>query len=195
MPFNDMGRNLRAEVHCRQCLLNLEGRELLMQDFKCKSRGKDRACNQRAIRRLRTQCEHATFTPSSFTQATIEIDSLFEGIHYFCSLSLVRSEELCTDYFCNSIVLSRRQSGTAASTRRTLSNRCWLDGIFPRRALLAIFTLAVKTLTIVSWISHAGLQGQEPRQGSGLQPACHQAFAHAVRACHMHAVIVHSGHQ
>ncbi|CAE8651180.1 unnamed protein product [Polarella glacialis] len=45
-----------------------------------------------------------------------------------------------------------------------------------------------------SWTSPAGLQGQEPRQGSGLQPACHQASAHAVRACYMNAVLVHSGH-
>ena len=32
-------------------------------------------------------------------QATIEIDSLFEGIDYSCSLSRARFEELCMDYF------------------------------------------------------------------------------------------------
>ncbi|CAE8693215.1 unnamed protein product [Polarella glacialis] len=96
-----------------------------MQDFKGKSRGKDRACNQRAIRRLHTQCEHATCTLSSSIQASIEIDSLFEGIHHFCSLSCPCSGELCMDYFRDSILLSRRPSGTAASTRRTLTNWCW----------------------------------------------------------------------
>ncbi|CAE8591351.1 unnamed protein product [Polarella glacialis] len=65
------------------------------------------------------------------------------------------------DYFRNSLVLSRRHPGTAASTSRTLTNRCWLDGIFERSALLAMFTLTV----IVSLISPAGLQGQEPRRG------------------------------
>ncbi|CAE8602374.1 unnamed protein product [Polarella glacialis] len=175
-------------------MLTLTGRGRIMKDFKCKSCGKDGACNQRAIRRLRTQCEYATCTLSSSTQATIEIDPLFEGIHYFCSLSRVRFEELCIDYFRNSIVLSRRPSGTAASTRRTLTNWSWLDGIFERSALPAMFTLAVKTLIIASWTCHAGLQVQEPRQGWGLQPACHQAFAHAVRVCHMHAAFVHSGH-
>ena len=59
--------------------------------------GKDLAGNQRAIRRLRTQCERAKRTLSSSTQATIEIDSLFDGIDYNCSLSRARFEELCID--------------------------------------------------------------------------------------------------
>ena len=40
-----------------------------MQDFKRKNRGKDLAGNNRAIRRLRTQCERAKRTLSSSTQA------------------------------------------------------------------------------------------------------------------------------
>merc|ERR1711939_443444 len=36
-------------------------------------------------------------------QATIEIDSLFDGIDYSCSLSRARFEELCMDYFRNSM--------------------------------------------------------------------------------------------
>ena len=77
--------------------------DFCMQDFKRKNRGKDLAGNQRAIRRLRTQCERAKRTLSSSTQATIEIDSLFEGIDYSCSLSRARFEELCMDYFRNSM--------------------------------------------------------------------------------------------
>merc|ERR1712188_7448 len=73
------------------------------QDFKRKNRGKDLAGNQRAIRRLRTQCERAKRTLSSSTQATIEIDSLFDGIDYNCNLSRARFEELCMDYFRNSM--------------------------------------------------------------------------------------------
>jgi L1 cell adhesion molecule like protein len=74
-----------------------------MQDFKRKNRGKDLAGNNRALRRLRTQCERAKRTLSSSTQATIEIDSLFDGCDYSCSLSRARFEELNMDYFRNSM--------------------------------------------------------------------------------------------
>merc|ERR1719251_430029 len=77
--------------------------DFCLQDFKRKNRGKDMSGNQRAIRRLRTQCERAKRTLSSSTQATIEIDSLFEGIDYSCSLSRARFEELNMDYFRNSM--------------------------------------------------------------------------------------------
>merc|ERR1712127_943542 len=77
--------------------------DFCLQDFKRKNRGKDMAGNNRAIRRLRTQCERAKRTLSSSTQATIEIDSLFDGIDYSCSLSRARFEELNMDYFRNSM--------------------------------------------------------------------------------------------
>merc|ERR1711971_1406989 len=77
--------------------------DFCMQDFKRKNRGKDLAGNHRALRRLRTQCERAKRTLSSSTQATIEIDSLFDGIDYSCSLSRARFEELNMDYFRNSM--------------------------------------------------------------------------------------------
>jgi len=74
-----------------------------MQEFKRKNRGKDLAGNQRAIRRLRTQCERAKRTLSASTQTTIEIDSLFEGVDFSCTLTRARFEELCMDYFRNSM--------------------------------------------------------------------------------------------
>jgi L1 cell adhesion molecule like protein len=77
--------------------------DFCMQDFKRKNRGKDLAGNNRALRRLRTQCERAKRTLSASTQATIEIDSLFDGIDYSCSLSRARFEELNMDYFRNSM--------------------------------------------------------------------------------------------
>lgn len=77
--------------------------DFCVQDFKRKNRGKDLAGNQRALRRLRTQCERAKRTLSSSTQATIEIDSLFEGIDFSCTLSRARFEELNMDYFRNSM--------------------------------------------------------------------------------------------
>merc|ERR1711907_314189 len=77
--------------------------DFCIQDFKRKNRGQDLSGNQRALRRLRTQCERTKRTLSSSTQATIEIDSLFEGIDYSCSLSRARFEELNMDYFRNSM--------------------------------------------------------------------------------------------
>eukprot|EP00396_MALV-II-16_sp_LP-1_P000438 gene438-15_t len=77
--------------------------DFCVQDFKRKNRGKDLSGNQRALRRLRTQCERAKRTLSSSTQATIEIDSLFEGIDFSCTLSRARFEELNMDYFRNSM--------------------------------------------------------------------------------------------
>src|SRR5919198_579911 len=48
---------------------------------------KDLATNPRALRRLRTACERAKRTLSSSTQASIEIDSLFEGIDFYTAIT------------------------------------------------------------------------------------------------------------
>merc|ERR1712134_211845 len=77
--------------------------DFCIQDFKRKNRGKDLAGNNRALRRLRTQCERAKRTLSSSTQATIEIDSLFDGIDFTCTISRARFEEMNMDYFRNSM--------------------------------------------------------------------------------------------
>ena len=53
-----------------------------VQEFKRKHK-KDFSDNKRALRRLRTACERAKRTLSSSTQASIEIDSLFEGIDFY----------------------------------------------------------------------------------------------------------------
>jgi len=55
--------------------------------------------NQRAVRRLRTACERAKRTLSSSTQASLEIDSLYEGIDFYTSITRARFEELCIDLF------------------------------------------------------------------------------------------------
>ena len=59
----------------------------------------DLTSNPRAVRRLRTACERAKRTLSSATQTSIEIDSLFEGIDFYTSLTRARFEELCQDLF------------------------------------------------------------------------------------------------
>merc|ERR1711997_1030050 len=60
---------------------------------------KDLTKNKRAIRRLRTACERAKRTLSASAQANIEIDSLFEGIDFYTSITRARFEELCADLF------------------------------------------------------------------------------------------------
>merc|ERR1712107_182230 len=60
---------------------------------------KDLSQNKRALRRLRTACERAKRTLSASAQANIEIDSLFEGIDFYTSITRARFEELCSDLF------------------------------------------------------------------------------------------------
>ncbi|KAI9559820.1 hypothetical protein GHT06_013827 [Daphnia sinensis] len=69
-----------------------------VQEFKRKYK-KDMATNKRALRRLRTACERAKRTLSSSAQASIEIDSLFEGIDFYTSITRARFEELNADLF------------------------------------------------------------------------------------------------
>ncbi|XP_045601919.1 heat shock 70 kDa protein cognate 4 [Procambarus clarkii] len=69
-----------------------------VQEFKRKYK-KDLSGNKRAVRRLRTACERAKRTLSSSTQASIEIDSLYEGIDFYTSVTRARFEELCSDLF------------------------------------------------------------------------------------------------
>ena len=59
----------------------------------------DLSTNARALRRLRTACERAKRTLSSSAQTSIEIDSLFEGIDFYTSITRARFEELCQDLF------------------------------------------------------------------------------------------------
>jgi len=69
-------------------------------EFKRKNK-KDITGNARALRRLRTACERAKRTLSSTAQTTIEIDSLYEGIDFFTSITRARFEELNMDLFRN----------------------------------------------------------------------------------------------
>ena len=69
-----------------------------IQEFKRKHK-KDISDNKRAVRRLRTACERAKRTLSSSTNASVEIDSLFEGIDFYTSITRARFEELNADLF------------------------------------------------------------------------------------------------
>ncbi|RXG61881.1 Heat shock 70 kDa protein 1 [Armadillidium vulgare] len=65
-----------------------------VEEFKRKFK-KDISKNQRSLRRLRTSCEQAKRT----IYPNIEIDSLFEGIDFYTSITRARFEELCSDLF------------------------------------------------------------------------------------------------
>uniref|UniRef100_A0A8I3RVG1 Heat shock cognate 71 kDa protein n=1 Tax=Canis lupus familiaris TaxID=9615 RepID=A0A8I3RVG1_CANLF len=67
-------------------------------EFKRKHK-KDISENKRAVRRLRAACERAKRTLSSSTQASIEIDSLYEGIDFYTSITRAQFEELNADLF------------------------------------------------------------------------------------------------
>ncbi|ODM86733.1 Heat shock cognate 71 kDa protein [Orchesella cincta] len=62
-----------------------------VQEFRRKYK-KDITPNKRAIRRLRTACEEAKITLSCSAQASIEIDSLFDGIDLYSSITRARFE-------------------------------------------------------------------------------------------------------
>ena len=68
------------------------------EEFKRKHK-KDLSGNARSLRRLRTACERAKRTLSSTSQTTVEIDSLFEGIDFYSSITRARFEDLNADLF------------------------------------------------------------------------------------------------
>ncbi|KAL1517666.1 hypothetical protein ABEB36_001401 [Hypothenemus hampei] len=70
----------------------------LSDEFKRKFK-KDLQSNPRALRRLRTAAERAKRTLSSSTEATLEIDALYEGIDFYTKITRARFEELNSDLF------------------------------------------------------------------------------------------------
>merc|ERR1712054_197204 len=73
-----------------------------VQEFKRKHK-KDFTSNPRAMRRLRTACERAKRNLSSSANAQIEIDSLFDGVDFYSSITRARFEDLCADLFRGTI--------------------------------------------------------------------------------------------
>jgi heat shock protein 1/8 len=68
--------------------------------------------NPRALRRLRTACERAKRALSSSAQATVEVDSLLDGMDFSLVISRAKFEDLCADYF----------RGTLAPVEKVLSD-------------------------------------------------------------------------
>ena len=72
--------------------------EYFMEEFKRKHR-KDLSESKKSVRRLRTSCENAKRTLSSSTIATIEIDSLFQGVDFNTTITRAKFENICEDLF------------------------------------------------------------------------------------------------
>ncbi|XP_074634546.1 heat shock cognate 70 kDa protein-like isoform X1 [Acropora palmata] len=72
------------------------------KEFKRKYK-KDISDNKRAMCRLRTACERAKMTLSASAQASIEIDSLYEGIDFYEPISRAKFEEINADLFRGTI--------------------------------------------------------------------------------------------
>ncbi len=75
---------------------------LLMQHFITEFKRKhkvDISENKRSLRRLKTACEKAKRTLSSSNTANLEIDSLYQGIDFFTSITRAKFESLCMGLF------------------------------------------------------------------------------------------------
>ncbi|RZF40309.1 hypothetical protein LSTR_LSTR006918 [Laodelphax striatellus] len=76
--------------------------DYLCEEF-LRKHGMDLKRNHRAMARLKTAAERAKRTLSSSTEASIEIDSLLEGVDFFTKVSRSRFEELCADLFLSTL--------------------------------------------------------------------------------------------
>jgi L1 cell adhesion molecule like protein len=72
--------------------------EYFMQEFKRKNKI-DISESKKAIRRLRTASERAKRSLSASTVASLECDSLYEGIDFNTTISRAKFENLCEDLF------------------------------------------------------------------------------------------------
>jgi len=75
---------------------------LLVNHFKTEFKRKhkvDISENKKSIRRLKIACERAKRTLSSSTTASIELDSLFNGIDFFSNITRAKFESICMNLF------------------------------------------------------------------------------------------------
>ncbi|KAL8690342.1 MAG: hypothetical protein Q9224_004426, partial [Gallowayella concinna] len=73
------------------------------KEFQRKTK-KDLSGDPRALRRLRTACERAKRTLSGGTQATVEIDSLFDGEDFTSNITRARFEDLNQKAFAGTMI-------------------------------------------------------------------------------------------
>merc|ERR1711907_113963 len=136
------------------------------QEFKRKHK-KDMTGNPRAMRRLRTACERAKRQLSSAASANIEIDSLFEGVDFYSSITRARFEDLCADLF----------RGTLEPVEKVLRDSKIDKGSVHEVVLVGGSTRVPKINELVSNF----FNGKEPSQS--INPDEAVAYGAAVQAC------------
>lgn len=96
-------------------------------EFKRKFK-KDLKGNARAVRRLRTAAERAKRTLSSSTEASVEIDALFEGIDFYTKISRARFEELCSDLFRSTLQPVEKALNDAKLDKKSINDIVLVGG-------------------------------------------------------------------
>lgn len=91
-----------GDTHLGGCDFDQILMKYFMDEFKRKHKV-DCSVNKRALRRLKTACERAKKTLSSGQQASVEIESFYEGIDFFTSITRARFESLCMSLFTQCI--------------------------------------------------------------------------------------------
>merc|ERR1711937_339504 len=137
-----------------------------VQEFKRKHK-KDFTSNARAMRRLRTACERAKRNLSSSANASIEIDSLFEGVDFYSSITRAHFEDLCADLF----------RGTLEPVEKVLRDSKIDKGSVHEVVMVGGSTRMPKVQELISQF----FNGKEPNRS--INPDEAVAYGAAVQAC------------
>merc|ERR1712196_138568 len=137
-----------------------------VQEFKRKHK-KDFTSNARAMRRLRTACERAKRNLSSSANASLEIDSLFEGIDFYSQITRARFEDLCADLF----------RGTLGPVEKVLRDSKIGKGSVHEVVMVGGSTRIPKVQDLISQF----FNGKEPNRS--INPDEAVAYGAAVQAC------------
>ncbi|PZC78955.1 heat shock protein 70 B2 [Helicoverpa armigera] len=84
--------------------------------------------NPKSLRRLRTACERAKRTLSSSSEASIEIDALFEGVDFYSKITRARFEEMCSDLFRQTLIPVERALKDANLNTREIHDVVMVGG-------------------------------------------------------------------
>ncbi|KAK4874164.1 hypothetical protein RN001_013524 [Aquatica leii] len=98
-----------------------------VDEFKRKYK-KDLSSNPRSVRRLRTAAERAKRTLSSSTEASLEIDALFDGIDFYTKISRARFEEMNSDLFKGTLQPVEKALRDAQMDKRTIHDVVLVGG-------------------------------------------------------------------
>jgi len=102
--------------------------EHCLQEFSRINRGADIRKNQRALKRLQTECDAAKRTLSSSTKAVIEVDSIMDGIDFSCTISRAKFEEMNQDLFKKSMQFVERVLSDAGVQKKDVNEVVLIGG-------------------------------------------------------------------